>query len=249
MEPLENNILIDSAKTSINNPLKNPKLKKNSNKEELIHISPSIFVGQSVFLFIHDKINYNHAKKLLEIIGATIVIQNPLLSDIIIADEPFSINEPIRSRGAKLTNKNKLPKIIYINKIPWIFDTPLLNNSNYVIISEINQKCRPIQQIIKNLPILFFENVPKGYTVSPFTPLPDDIDSLMNKIKSQIEGIKKIEPINGPNSGGYCELCSENFTTSHIHRNSPKHEENSNGLKWFEFDEFSNKINENFVIK
>ena len=115
------------------NKIKNtPKVKLPQNLNTKKQTPPSIpqqfFRGNSVFIHINDAGLDQLVRIAMEKLEVTILQDFSLMADIIISDKPINLIPPSlgRSRGSMLVRTanlpTKMPNLILINQIPWIFD-------------------------------------------------------------------------------------------------------------------------------
>lgn len=203
--------------------------------------SEVFFEGITVFLKISDTETFNIARDALERVGATVMTELPYMADYIVSDKEISI--PVithpKSRGrslveASIGKSQTLPKVILTSQIPWIY-TPKANinrteNIDFSNMSHGNDIFIKNMMVVTNgimapffkeleMPKLFFGDVPKGYTVSPFKPI------IINK---EITDIQKNHTQNQNEPAKY----------------QPEHSRN---YDWSVFDEISEDINSKFI--
>lgn len=221
-------------------------------------ISQSFFDGQTIFLQIQDNETAKAAANALEDCGAVVITEMIHLADYVVSDKPIVLPKPtIRSRRFESMMGNgsiesTMPKVILLKQIPWIFR----RNSTIKPISEKKEDTIPAIVVADartrlapnfkylNMPNLHLQPLPKGVFMSPFDPVPPNIDELKQKILKLAN--RPIVPVDGPPAGGHCELCHTPIENPQTHRQTAQHQMYSDDIQWCRFDKESRELNAKF---
>ena len=222
-------------------------------------IAPSFFDNLSVFVSMPNKELTEMVHFALSQRCAVQYTISPILADIVVSDQNFVLPSLPNTRGRKLLKNIKLPHIVTLEQIPWVYQT-IIQSTQYttktpkaaqvvlknepkldrIVVADIQHHYRPI---IKNLefPKLYFPTKKiKGYTISPFNPIPSKYEEAIRK--SHSNPTLKETPKNPPEHG-FCELCQICYDDPVEHHNSFSHKRNSDMFRWMEFDQLSSMIN------
>ena len=143
----------------------------------------------------------------------------------------------LASMGQNQPNQQN-PKTILIKQIPWIFSTKEENEENLININQEDSKTKKIQNDeydpnlvviangreaplflkMKEFPCLYFEKAPKGYNLTPFSPVRNDAELFV-----QIQRNHTPKP-----------------------KDPPQPPKKQILRDWSEFDSISESLNENF---
>ena len=241
-------------------------------------IPQSFFRGVNVFIQINDRAIKRLLTLAMSKSGAVVLEDSSLFADYIISDKQINIVSPSinRSRGSVMLKsinvEKKIPKLILIQQIPWVFAyVPRLegeniaipdyasdiikqiefqnSKKNMMIVADIDSRFRPNVQVMKNIPKLYFGDVPRGYTLSPFEKLPLDFEPEMERIRARLKPRTEESYQRGPSDNSYCDLCSCSFRNAEEHHCSQEHKYHTNSEEWLDFDELSAFItNKKFFV-
>jgi len=220
-------------------------------------IPPSFLSGMTVWLNIEDAMTANQVSLSLENCGATIISKLPLMADYIVSEKPTTVSTIgiKKTRGYNLvqmsTFEQKTPTVILLKQIPWVFDYHFtkdtileeeLSISKEIVVAETGGRLRPIHKAVDPVKI-YHGKTPNGYSISPFEPIPENIEFMMEKLNSHIHS-KTVQSNNkNPLIGAYCEICRTQIKCPDQHHESEEHKRNIKEKEWKEFDELSEKIN------
>ena len=146
-----------------------------------------------------------------------------------------NLNLPSTTTNTMTTPSGIVPKTKISNQIDVVPDKTM-------IVADTLSRFRPQVQVLRNIPTLYFGDTPKGYTVSPFEPLPDDFGPSMERIKSHLIPKGEHEYQKEPSNNAYCELCCCYFKNAAEHHNSAEHKYHMYTHIWDDFDEISTII-------
>lgn len=229
---------------------------------KISEISSTIFKGSSVFLNIQNKTDAQQAKIALEYEGAVVLLESPLFADILVSDTNILPIQPNygRTRGllqlqaAKTTKKHQV--VVLLSQIPWIYSpkytekkikNEMERSDRMMVVADSSGRCRPNYQYITKDNILYFGEVPFGYNISPFDPLPDNFDVILQKIEARRN--VKVRPMQDPSNNGYCEICSKSYERAEDHHKSKEHQTRIQRGLWTEFDKVAKNISLDFYTK
>jgi hypothetical protein len=133
---------------------------------------------------------------------------------------------------AKQPRENCLyPRIIQTQQIPWALTRPVpkpkVIDGPVIVVADATGQSRPSFAVIRTLPKLFTDPVPKGYLVSPFVQPPANIEALMKNREVTKSKTTVMELPDGPPDDGYCELCNCTFEDANAHRAGAEHSRRS----------------------
>lgn len=224
-------------------------------------IPQSLFDHTTVYVQISDEKTRDIVKSALPQIGATVLNEASIISDIIIADQQITLKSPTRNntRGLRmLTTVREIPKqprVIQLKQIPWIFDIhpPIIEpveesedeEERMIVVADIDSRFRPNFKLITNeLLTLNYEKVPKWYFFSPFDIIPENVEEQYSRAKRCF----KSRPIlTQPADGGICDICNNKYESASLHRVSTDHQYHVLNADWSDLDSFAEELNSKFV--
>jgi hypothetical protein len=190
--------------------------------EEPPLLQPSLFAGLTVIVSLSNKDDQTIVTKALSVSGAKVT--QSAQPDLIVTDlkDPFL--------AAQFPGKRS-PRIIQTQQIPWAlarsWPKPPPVDGPLIVVADTTGKSRPCFAVVYNMPTLNFDRVPKGYTISPFVPIPADFEKLVKYRECAKQNKPQFELPDGPADNGYCELCNCSFDNGGIHRTGPDHRRNA----------------------
>lgn len=167
-----------------------------------------------------------------------------MLSQIPWIFDPEQLKLSIRPTNSNFLSSNNTE--INSNHDSKIHENLIESEPLQIVVSDIRHQYRPNSKKFLKLPQLYFPSdetpINRKYIFSPFSQIPQNVDEVINKSKSQSQ-TSKISIKESPPSHGYCEICHFFYEDPSEHHYSISHQRNSDDFRWTEFDQIAKSTN------
>ncbi|OHT02144.1 hypothetical protein TRFO_30909 [Tritrichomonas foetus] len=227
-------------------------------------VPQSLFDKLNVSIIMTNPETTKVVEKAMISAGANVVVGTPEYADIVISESQISQPPKIAvTRGKKMVNaaRDSMPRSqrnILLKQIPWVYDVqepktepkskPEIEriSKNMIIVSDIQHRHRPMIAIFKKDVQLHFGDVPQGYPLTPFDPIPAMSKQHVEKYKAKL-GTTQVTINPQPANDSYCYMCQASYGDAAMHQRSASHQHNAICGDWYEFDYIAEEINEIFL--
>jgi hypothetical protein len=217
-------------------------------------IPPELFRGLNVFVQSDNPTEQSSVRQALQLAGA-VVRESSESVDIVVSPSRV-VNAPApqpRSRGARLVLAAGPPppaKNVLIRQLPWV---PVVLKRHeeaqkavsvaappIAVVADSSRQYAPVYRPLTTIPELHFGDVPRGYSDSPFDPIPTT-EVALARIRNRAAHHPVL--VNEVPRKGFCEPCQAEYLDAGLHRPSPLHQARAVAdLNWVEFDQIATII-------